>query len=296
MPTSERPRPRPSSRRGRPAQVPSGDAGVSARERIRAAAAALAERESQRGGSGVDEQARTHRPIATSAPTARRTGYEHTAPTEAATGGPGGRTAPTSPAAPLRLPSQVMEATWSSGEWPGAVPPASAEPAAAPPERKRRRWLTVLLSSVALSIGGGGGWLALGGGGGDGGGPKGAVVEEDQGHPNAPFGRGAPPFKQSGIGLVLASPFGYEWSDDGSLSLEMWVYNAERFGAVLNCDVAVSARGVLVAQDTFPSIEGRVPPGVRRPVVLTFPASATSQKFADLSESSIDTRCRWSSR
>ena len=95
---------------------------------------------------------------------------------------------------------------------------------------------------------------------------------------------------------MSVSPFGYEWSDDGSLDLEMWVYNAERFSAVLDCEVAVSTPAGLVAQGTFPSIEGRVPPGVRGPVQLTFPPSETVDKFADLSESSIDTRCRWSSR
>lgn len=296
MPTSDSPRPHSSNGRRRPAQAPSADVRASARERIRAAAAGLAERESQRGGPGVHEQTRTQHPTTTAASAAPRTVYEHTDPTGAATWGAGARTASDSPPTPLGPSSRATEPTSSSAGWRAVVPSALTEPAAAPPERKRRRWLSVLLSSVALTIGGGGGWLALGGAGGGGGASDGAVVGGDRGHPSAPFSRGAPPFKQSGVGLLSVSPFGYEWSNDGSLNLEMWVYNAERFGAVLTCDVAVSTPGALVAQGTFPSIEGRVPPGVTRPVVLTFAASATSEKFADLSDSSIESRCRWSSR
>lgn len=300
MSTSDNARPRRSDGPGRRVQASSAEVRASARERIRAAAAALDERQSKATGAAVHEQERPDRRTAhtTARPTGipRRPADENTSSTGAATWGAAAGTAPTSPAAPLPPPSPATGPRWSSGEWRAAIPTASPQPLVASREPKRRRRLAAVLSSLSITIGGGGAWLAIGGSSGDGGQSAGAVVREAEGHPSAPFGRGAPPFKQSGIGLVSVSPFGYEWTDHGSLNLEMWVYNAERFSAVLDCEVAVSTPERLVAQGTFPSIEGRVPPGVRRPVLLTFAASDTPGKFADLSDSSIDTRCRWSSR
>ncbi len=304
MPTSDAARTDSPNQRTSRAQAPAADGRASARDRLRAAAAALGER----GPSGAQAAVpQTERPSVATAPTAARPAatprqpVHETAPTRRSTTRRGGTGTPS--AAPSPPPPPPTEPTWSpppaGPSWSApqsgaATRTASQLPPAPPAEPKRRGKLAAILSGISLAVAGGGGWIAVNSSGGDGG-PSIPLVQEER-HPSAPFGRGAAPFKQSGVGVVSVSPFGYEWLEDGSLILEMWVYNAERFSATLDCEVAVSTPEQVVAQSTFPSIEGRVPPGVERPVLLTFPPSDVTAKFADLSVSSIQTRCNWSSR
>lgn len=256
-----------------------GQARALARERLRAAAAAL---EAGEPAVADEQQQRKHRCAAT---TAHSEAVRDQCSSETPASNVRQNHLP-----PLAPPASVAGAP--SGGWQGSVQKASPRTGPASSKPKDRRRIAAILG-IAVAVAGGGGWLAVGGGHGP---SIGAIVGKDQAHPSAPFGRGAPPLKQSGIGLVSVSPFGYEWSDDGSLTLEMWVYNAERFSAVLDCDVVVSTAERLVAQGAFPSIQGRVPSGMTRPVQLTFGVSDVTDRFADLSNSSIDSRCRWTSR
>jgi hypothetical protein len=146
--------------------------------------------------------------------------------------------------------------------------------------RRWAKWLVTVLTSTTLTIGGVT-FLPLLGGGGD----------DKPDHPSAPFGRSFPPNQRSGAGVALVSPFGYEWADDGSLTVEAWAYNATRFAQVAECEVTIFSEGRLVAQETF-SPAGALPPNWEEVVRLTFPPDKAPGRFARVDSSESEFSCR----
>jgi hypothetical protein len=146
--------------------------------------------------------------------------------------------------------------------------------------RRWVKWLVAVLTSTSLSIGGVTLLPLLGGEGDD---------QPDK--PSAPFGRSFPPSQRSGAGIALVSPFGYEWADDGSLTVEAWAYNATRFAQVAECEVIIFSEGRLVAKETF-SPAGALPPNSEEVVPLAFSPDKAPGRFARLDTSESEFRCR----
>jgi hypothetical protein len=176
----------------------------------------------------------------------------------------------TRPALAPAAPERPRAVSWVA---PSSPPDTVTE---LPRERRRfPRWLIVVLSGFTLTVGG----VSL------------VPLVGDDSRPSAPFGRSSPPSQQSGAGLALASPFGYSWSDDGALTVEMWAYNADRLPQIAECDVAISSKGRLVAQGTFSS-DGVLPPRLARVTTVTFPRDQAPGRFASLNQSESEVSCR----
>ena len=109
--------------------------------------------------------------------------------------------------------------------------------------------------------------------------------------PGAPFGLGAPPATDSGVGLTMGSPYGYSWSPDGTLTLEIWVYNGSGFFESMNCDVDVANQHGPVAKATFEAIDGVLSPRDEHATRLMFSPREIKKKFADLSNIQVSTTC-----
>jgi hypothetical protein len=93
------------------------------------------------------------------------------------------------------------------------------------------------------------------------------------------------------VGLTLRNPFGYSWSDDGTLTLEMWVYNGSQLPEDVSCDVTIASGGKRVAGARFTSIDGVIPPTSTHATKLVFRPDQVSQKSASLDNVSYDTSC-----
>jgi hypothetical protein len=173
-------------------------------------------------------------------------------------------------------------ASWGSTRPPAAVPEPDSESPSRPLSTHRRwvKWLVTVLTATSLSIGGVTLLPDLRGGG-----------DDKPDHPSAPFGRSFPPIQRSGAGIALVSPFGYEWADDGSLTVEAWAYNATRFPQVAECEVTILSDGRLVAQQTF-SPAGALRPNSAEVVGITFSPDKAPGRFARLDTSESKFSCR----
>jgi hypothetical protein len=216
---------------------------------------------------------------------------------ERPTRGPATPTPPATSSAPVRTswptsPAPAPDPAPPATAWASPTPRVAAPPAESPshslrapgdgdaPKRRWVKWLVTLLTGTSLSIGGVSILPLLGGGG-----------DNAPSHPSAPFGRSVAPSQQSGAGVALASPFGYSWSDDGSLTVEAWAYNATRYSQVAECEISIFSEGQLVAQDTF-SPGGALPPRYQEAITLTFPPDKAPGRFASLDQSESEFRCR----
>jgi hypothetical protein len=118
-----------------------------------------------------------------------------------------------------------------------------------------------------------------------------AVPPHSGGHPGAPFGRSSGPAPRSDTGIVLASPMGYEWTDDGALLVEVWIFNGNRLPMRVDCAVSISSGGELVARGEFAAIDGVISPRTTHVTRLSFAPTAVGRRFANLDSVNEEHSC-----
>jgi hypothetical protein len=75
---------------------------------------------------------------------------------------------------------------------------------------------------------------------------------------------------------------GYMWTDDGTLLVEVWIFNGNELPMSVDCAVSISSGGAPVATAEFAAIDGVVPPRSTHVTRLGFSPGTVSRRFANL--------------
>jgi hypothetical protein len=75
---------------------------------------------------------------------------------------------------------------------------------------------------------------------------------------------------------------GYEWTDDGALTIEAWIFNGNELPMSVDCAVSISSGGALIASAGFTAVDGVISPRSTHVTRLRFAPATVSSRFANL--------------